>query len=54
MDNVFYEKYVEEHYHILLAVIVCFNPKTTTIFEPLCCWWLILPIQNDAEKLEND
>ena len=21
---------------------------------PLCCWWLILPIQNDAKKLKND
>ena len=22
-------------------------------FNLLCCWWLILPIQNDAENLEN-
>ena len=21
---------------------------------PLCCWWLIWPIQNDAKKLKND
>ena len=21
---------------------------------PLCCWWLIWPIQNDAKKLRND
>ena len=22
--------------------------------NPLCCWWLIWPIQNDAKNLKND
>ena len=22
-------------------------------FKPLCCWWLIWPIQNDAKILKN-
>ena len=22
--------------------------------QPLCCWWLIWPIQNDAKNLKND
>ena len=26
--------------------------KDATILSPLCCWWLILPIQNDTKKLK--
>ena len=24
------------------------------LLKPLCCWWLIWPIQNNAENLNND
>ena len=26
---------------------------STFLFFPLCCWWLIWPIQNNAKKLKN-
>ena len=30
------------------------KPKLETHALPLCCWWLIQQIQNDAKNMEND
>ena len=28
--------------------------NVSTLIQPLCCWWLIWPIQNYAKNLKND
>ena len=35
-------------------IYACLNlyPPFVGVFQPLCCWWLIWPIQNDAKKLK--
>ena len=30
------------------------KPLHAQFLKPLCCWWLILPIQNDAKNLKNN
>ena len=38
------------------SAIACTNmcSQTGVVTLPLCCWWLIWPIQNHAKNLKND
>ena len=49
---------IQSYSSIILSYFLDYNYITIKVFvrgtEPLCRWWLILPIQNDAKKLKNE